>query len=554
MFHDPFVCAAEDVAMMSRFLGQLERGEHHDHVAPLGVLREVFSDPTLDPDVLRQVMVAELWNACALDKAQGWLHEAELLQREKLGTSSRRYPYSVRRPDGGISLKEKFERYFLPRAVKLNARSASYADQQVARLWSKGRARLKLEPLDNAVCLFKQDTNFGFPRCTTDQDNLYFYYLESCRIVERGYPLADASDYPSIGTTRTQAAGFHQYAKDRALSMYCRAVSNLEKQIQVPLFRALRDLSPFSAWRGQIAVNAAVTALLDSRPGDVLSVDFTSFDASVPFDVLTRIYAIVASWFTGESEPLVRFVAEAFMRSGIYLPDGQYYHGTERTGGVPSGSGLTNLVGSLVNLWVFHYASHRDGGRVIHSQVNGDDGIFVFKDALIPRVSEILLDELGMLVKMDPAKNLVSGDQVRFLQMEHHRSHRVEGLLVGSRPVSRVLVKMTGMERRVPVKRLGLRVASPVRWRGIFNTFRWLQQMEACADHPHFEGFVLWYLDQDQQIGDVLNAIIRGDAVVYEACQMLSEGEEGELRLTPSSFRKSRVVGKLCELTGTPHV
>jgi len=281
-----------------------------------------------------------------------------------------------------------------------------------------------------------------------------------------------------------------------------------------------------------------------------LSVDFTSFDVSVPFDVLTRIFAIMGSWFDGESFPLIRFIGEAFMRSGIYLPD-VYLHGDARTGGVPSGSGLTNLVGSLVNLWVFHYAAHRDGGRVKDSLVNGDDGVYTFDGvSSIARLSEILFDELGMLVKMDPSKNLVSECQVKFLQMDHHLEYRVEGLCVGSRPVHRVLTGMTGMERRVPVKRLGLRDEPPTRWRGIFNTFRWLQQMEASANNPCFEAFVLWFWDKDEYLAEALNAIIRGDKVVDLACAMLSVGEGEESILSVRAFRSSRVVTTLRRLCG----
>jgi len=557
---DAFECTAEDETVMSRFLQQLDRGEFHDHVAPLGILRSCVGDSAIDADVLRQQLADELSKACGLDGLQVWLRSAEEMQRENLGSSSTRNPFSVRRADGKPSLEEKFELYFAPRDGNPHLEAADYASNQVAKLWPKGRARLLPMPLDDAVCSFRRDTNFGFPRCTTDHEaNLHYYYMESCRMAEIGFPLADASDYPCVGTTRTKAAGFHQVGKDRALSMYCRAVMNHEKRVQAPLFRVLKELDQFPAWRkrnakGESHVDVAVTRVLDSAPGEVLSVDFTSFDVTVPFYVLNRVFSIVASWFSGESKFLIRFLAEAFMRSGIYLPSG-YLHGTDRTGGIPSGSGLTNLIGSLVNLWVFHYAVFRDNrnARVEHSLVNGDDGVYTFSGvSSIKKLSEILFDELGMLVKMDPAKNLISGKHVKFLQMEHHVDYRVEGLMVGIRPVMRTLISMTGMERRVPVKRLGLRDEPPTRWSGIFNTFRWLQQMEANSNHPKFEEFVLWYWDKDEKIAEALDAIIRGDAVVEIACAMLSveDGEGGEI-LSLKSFRRSKIVRKLCELCGT---
>jgi len=550
---DVFECTDVDGCITDRFQAQLERGEAHDHVAPYGPLRVCVDDAAVDADDIRQQLAAELWEACELDNSQGYLRESERLQRLNLGSSSLRDRYAAIKLNGKRNLKEKFEAYFAVRDIHCHDASADYANQQVAKLWPKGRARLKPIPLDDAVCMFKPDTNFGFPRCTTDHEaNFHYYYLESCRIQDRGFCLADASDYPCIATTRTQAAGYHEVANDRALSMYCRALCNGEKQYQRSGFDAFCELDEFVAWKGQTAVDIAITRLLDDAPGEVLSVDFTQFDASVPFEVLRHVFGIMASWFTRESGAQIRFLAEAFMRTGIVLPDG-YRHGDERTGGIPSGSGWTNWVDSIANLWVWHYAVHRDRpstGRVLKALVNGDDGVLCFKGiSSIPRLSEILFNDLGMLVKMDPAKNLISGEHVRFLQMDHHVSYRVEGLLRGVRPVNRILPKMTGFERRLPVKRLGLRDEPPTRWRGLFNTYRWLQQMEPARYHPNFDGFMLWHHEHDRELRGCLEAIARGDKVVTIACQMTGSSD-GEEQLTLKGLRNSEVVKRLRKLCG----
>jgi len=549
---DRFEFTDGDAEVVSRFLSQLERGETHDHVAPLGDLRACVDDPTIDADEIRRRFVGELWSACQFDTAPDWQREAELLQADKMGSSSLSYPYHVRRPDGGKSLAEKFRVPFEPRRVHINLRSADYADQQVAKLWPRGRARVSPIPLDDAVCLLRTDTNFGFPRCTTDHErNFYYYYLESQRLQSMGFSLAEASDYPCVGTSRTAAAGFHQVAKSRALSMYSRVLTNHEKRFQVPFFSKFRDMPQFVAWRGQRDVDIAVTQLLDSQPGEVLSLDFTEFDASVPLEVLSRFFAIMASWCTSESRCAVRFLGEAFLRTGMFLPD-IYLPGEMRSGGIPSGSGWTNWVGSNVNLWVLHYAAHRCGGSVKHVMVNGDDGVVAFNGVNITSLAAVLLDELGMLIKMDPAKNLVSGRQVRFLQMEHHCDHRVEGLVVGSRPVNRILVKMTGFERRLPKKRLGLRDDLPTRWKGVFNTYRWLQQMEPARNQTVSakEGLLLWFHDKDNVIRDVLRAIDLGLPEVTVACAMLSSDDEYDEKLSVHSLRKSWVVGGLRRLLG----
>jgi len=533
---DRFWAIGEWVAAVALFVANVYRGEFWDHVTPL------VGNSAVDKDKVRDQLADKLWQACGLDGLESYHREAEILQRKNLGSSSRRLPASVRRPDGGASLMEKFERYFEARVTKVNASSAAYADQKVAELWSKKRARLKPIPLDDAVCLFQTDTNLGFPKCSTNQEDVQLHYEESYRIMEAGFPLSAASNYPSVGTTRSQAAGLNQWSKCRALSMYCRTVANLEKQFQVTLHSVFRDMDTFCALKGQSRVDKVVSQIIESAPGEILSVDFTNFDASVPFDVLTRVFAIMRSWFVKESEQHWRFVEEAFMRSGMFLPDGSYRDGSERTGGVPSGSVFTNQVDSLANFWVFNYAAHRDGGQVLRALLMGDDGVYTFRGvSSIASLSQILLDELGMVIKMDPAKNLVSKEQVRFLQNEHHLKYRVDGISVGVRPVMRAFIGMTGHERRLP-KHV---------WKGHYNTYRWLQQLEQCANHPRFEQLCLWLLENTGfTILDAVDAILRGDKEVEVANSILSVGDGDRGKLSVLGLKKSSVIRTLCEIMG----
>jgi len=328
--------------------------------------------------------------------------------------------------------------------------------------------------------------------------------------------------------------------------MYCGVLTGIEKGLQRPAFDALRNHETFCAWKGQDAVDAAVTRLLDGATGEVLSADFTNFDASVPNEVITRVFDVMASWFEREAGPQIRFVAEAFMRSGIYLPglhpgDIEYRHGEERTGGVPSGSGLTNWIDSLANCWVFHYAARRVGGSVSRLLVNGDDAVVTFNRVpSMSAISEVMLDELGMLIKMDPDKNLVSRVAVRYLKMEHHKAFRTEGLYRGLRPVNRALIGMTGHERPVPKG-----------WRGWMNIFRWLQQLDPCLIHPGSEGLLLWFVGKTEGfLEEALMAIMRGDPEVTLACSLVAGDDEGKSFLTLRGLRKSRLVRRLSELCG----
>jgi len=218
-----------------------------------------------------------------------------------------------------------------------------------------------------------------------------------------------------------------------------------------------------------------------------------------------------------------------------------YRHGTERTGGVPSGSVLTNLIDSLVNLWVMHYAAHRCGGRVTASFANGDDGVYAFKNvSSYAGLSYYLSKELGMTVKMDPDKNLVSKRHVRYLRMEHHVDlFDADGICSGVRPIEWAFIGMTGHERKL---------SEAFKKEASFcNNARWLQQMAPCWAHPGFEGFCLWMLDKSLPLADVVDAIHRGLPIVSYADSVLGGSDETGL-IPVSALASSKVVEVLLKL------
>jgi len=528
-----FECTPEDEDAMFNFLEEYRRGDPHDHVTPL------VGNSAIDPDLVRGQLVESLWSACQIDAQDCRLLRAEGLQRKGLG-GHQNLPWDVKHPQKGESLRDRLEKPFRARDVRIHGPSASFATEQVAKLWPRGRKRLRPIPMDDAVCMFQVDTNMGFPRCSSDQENLYWYYLESKRLEERGFPLDCAMDYPSIATSRAAPVGLHQWSVRRALSMYCRVVANAEKGLQKAMDRAFRSLDQFCAWTSQLRVNEVVTNLFDNAPGRVLSADYTQFDASVPEEVLSRVFSVIESWFVSEARDQVRFVAEAFMRSGLYFPGG-YFHGSERRGGVPSGSVLTNQIDCYANMWALNYSAHRVGARVLRLLTQGDDALVSFSGLdSVGELSRVMLDELGMTIKPDPEKNRYEVGSACYLQMEHYENYRPNGLSVGIRPICRAFIGMTGHERRLKVG-----------WKGHFNLYRWLQQIEPCRDHPSFDNFLLWAVEATGGwLLEALDAIIRGDKEVELACSFLSKdnGEPGKFSV--HSLSRSFVIRRLCDMCG----
>jgi len=543
-----FECTPEDAASIRHFLRGVAAEEISDHGTPF------VGNSTLDKDAKRAQVGAAMWECCELDDVSSKLRTCEELQRGFWGSSSTRWPYrygpemACLIPDPPLELR--FLQYYTPRDHSVHQAAMAYAIEKVMGLYPRWQPRLRVIPLEDAAVLLRDDTSSGYPRMVGSPENLHYSYLEAFRLQECGYPLSEASYYPNVATLRTSAQGPYKRAKPRALSITSMVIRILEKMFQVPVQRMLRHTVALASYEGQARVNSEMTTMFQSLPDEwKVSVDYTQFDCKCPFEVIDAVFFILEHWCESNAVPLVRFCCEAFKRSGHYLPFDVYRDGSERTGGVPSGSVNTNLVDSLGNLICFHYACfrHGNGAYVKWATVCGDDAVVVLHNvADFKSIARIMFDELGMVIKFTPDKSMVSRDEVVFLQMHHDMDWlHTHGSVPGVRPVSRAFIGMTGHER--PPARKRSREGDP--WKGLYNTFRWLMQIEPCSYHPKFEQICSWYAMLDEDILRVLDMIVRGDSEVSVASSVLN-ASEGPGVVSLRSFRKSLVVSELCRQLG----
>jgi len=293
---------------------------------------------------------------------------------------------------------------------------------------------------------------------------------------------------------------------------------NLEKMLQIPLHAALRKHECFCAWNGRDAVDIAVTRLMRSSKHPIVSVDFSNFDASIPSEVIKRVFGIIRGWFHRSWHPHIEYLQKVFCGCGIIIPhrekQWEILGGEFRGGGVPSGSVLTNLIDSLVNLWVVTYAAACDGGVVTHAIPQGDDGVFRFVGTTAEKVSKRLLSDLGMVLSVE--KSLVSSSEVHFLQNVHHKEYDINGVLVGVRPLMRVL---NGMMSYEDINR---------RWedKELFDGFRWLQQLQNASAHPSFESACEWlYNRAEPSVNRVLECVLSGNTALLSRVKSALSGK-----------------------------
>jgi len=512
------------------YLSTFAEGDPNDYGTPM--LGDACDDPKADKDAVRKSLGEEVWQCCELDTVEEPLRVLEVLAQGKHGSCKRlpyRIPYTV-----GDSMQDQVESVLKSHpglSLKRKARLAANRFLQSVFDSVKGGP---LVPVSLMVAAGSFDNkNLGYPHYVKDRTLLGEYFERSRLLGEQGFPLDDATCFPGLIGGRTVPRGPYLYGKSRFITMWSRVLANWEKTIFIPLSERLKLLPGFCAWNHPRDVNREITRLLYREEGPILSLDYSGFDASVPFEVITEVFALIRNWFGDMDNPMINFIHKAFIGSGLHVP-GRYIDGEERKRGIPSGSVLTNLIGSLVNLWVMAYACALQGGSILSWFVQGDDGVYTFSRGIkIPRLAASLLSEFGMVIKLDQNKSLVSATRVMYLQNTFSKSYCIRGWFPGVRPVERALMGMM-VHERAPMQTDG--------WCRKYNAYRWLQQANNCADHPRFEGLCLWLWSKSGYIKEALEKILRNDPEVYLANRLLDVGSGERGKLPVSELQTSPVV------------
>jgi hypothetical protein len=532
----------------------------------------------LEKEVARDRVVNSIYEYCGLSCQFERLRSIEMAKLAgSVSNLSRRPGFHVRQTDQADSLADQAGRYFdaaRPESkMHEHSEALRYAIEEVSKLYDVSRFG-PLRPLNlcDAAIMFP-NSGMGFPVMSSNKEgtenspewsgpktpHFMTVYNLSKEIWDGGADprwigeLMAVSGYRGQPRKKVRSSTSPRpawYSKTRLIYMMPRVFANIEKTIQFILFNALRASSAphFCAWRGDHAVDVAMTALL-KKGGDVLSLDFKGFDQSVPFEVIDIAFDIICSWFTAESHALIRFAQTGFKRMGLLTP-GKALRSEDRTGGVPSGSVNTNTIGTIVNLLVMHYAAHRCKTRVSDAFPMGDDGVYRFtRPVTLEALAHCVHSELGMTIAQDKT-SFVSG-QVYFLQRLHSIDYEVGGLYVGVRPIMHLAIPMTSYER-VDAKnekdQVGKVRKNPTGWHRDYDTIRWLQQIAQGASHPCATQMCDWLYDHDWCLRKVVNRVMSNDMAFIDAATRAVQRKDGSLRflgMSSEAFMRSPVLSYL---------
>jgi hypothetical protein len=263
--------------------------------------------------------------------------------------------------------------------------------------------------------------------------------------------------------------------------------------ILYPVLNRLRVLTGFSAWSSDVAVDDAVTTLLEKAENQgltIISADYSNFDASVPAHIIQCVFDLLRYWFTDETESRLDVLESSFSTLPLITPDGVF---EGRNGGVPSGSALTNLVDTLVNLIAGKYAAKRLGIELMSYEVLGDDSIFVFKPT--PKLEDLSAAFMELGLDSNPEKQFVSTRSAHFLQRWHSLDYRLSGKCRGVRSIYRTLNGMMSLERWINTETDEIDEDSKFKY---LMSARIIMQANNVRWHPMFKEFVELMKEDDK--------------------------------------------------------
>jgi len=394
-----------------------------------------------------------------LSKMNKVLIDLEVSNRSKYGPRSIAIPWEDRR--------ESLTNYF--------GNSQLGLDLAGGEIKLHGNNRLRSLNLHNAIPYLKNSSNTGLP-FMNKKGNI----KEALNSPQLMSYLLERRD-PCVLFTRTQEGN-----KTRNVWGYPVADTVLE----MCFYRPLLEFQKRRAWRSALLtpqdVDESITYIIDLAQRlneSLLSIDFSSFDATVQYGLQFAAFDYMKGLFQSSEWPIIDQLFLRFNTIGVLTPDG-IMSGPH---GVPSGSTFTNEVDSIAQ-----YLVASKSGIITHPneefcQIQGDDGAYVLKDP-----DALMENFVSYGLKVNTSKSYVADNYIIYLQSLFHTDYRNNnGLIGGIYPCYRALARIIYLERFNDFSK------DEISGQDYF-AIRTLTILENCKNHPLFKELVKYVYDLDK--------------------------------------------------------
>uniref|UniRef100_A0A2V0RC49 RdRp n=1 Tax=viral metagenome TaxID=1070528 RepID=A0A2V0RC49_9ZZZZ len=275
-----------------------------------------------------------------------------------------------------------------------------------------------------------------------------------------------------------------QRGKERFIFIAPFALNILEKSFLYPLMDAIRsrNINFFSAWEG---IDRVSTGFMDQNFFETNTIlcqqDYTSMDKYINKTCIDIVYLSTKEFFQKKYHTEYRKLLDHLLTIGVMINVDKLVTGVH---GMPSGSGFTNFVESVVSLYVSLQYPETE------SQGLGDDLALSFPVGIdhedIKKLITSASNSVGLIV--NPDKQRIDDDTIVFLQRFYDKELITDGIVEGNYPSILALNTAINPER----------YHDPRKWSGKMEILRWIMILENCKNLPYFEELVQFFINGDK--------------------------------------------------------
>ena len=401
------------------------------------------------------------------------LMDLELSQLDKVGPKSVRFPLVDRMPD----IKAYFTSFRKPEVDLYMRETMDYFS---------GQRRNYLNPLDlaRAMSQLPQNTNSGFP-----------FFTKRGKVKNETYRMAVRKKnwfQPAILGWRGQSGGRDEEdVKQRVVFIFSYITNAIEATFSIPAYEYLKWFPEYAAWVSQDATDERITSIFEALKDNevILSSDYSGYDQHVGPEQMSIYADFMTASFPSKFASIIEEVISNVNTVPLIVAQDRMLVGKH---GLGSGSNLTNQAGSYINANIQYASPHSVTGT---GTFLGDDGV------IIVRSVDQHLDFLGRVgFDANVEKQMISKDNIHYLQRLYYRHYRPGGACRGIFPTMRALGALLWNERH----------HDPKQWSHVMETIRMIMIVQNTEWHPLYKEFVHFTGEGDKYLKSSLKKI-KGD-------------------------------------------
>jgi len=486
----PNVLTRTAVVKISRNHDKLMKGFDLDIQTPFAFLIPSYFGHKVDLIDRREFclkVVDDLLSKCPVFESSSEFRAFELENRAKCGNTSTILPFT--HPFGLLRNVAGYFEADVSKNLPYSRSAFNYAKSKVRDLIPS--KSLSMVMLQSVIDDCEKSTNWGAP--FWEKGN--FVMDDGRQCFEHHYDLAASmlesgkiDLLPSVLVNRTMPNGT-QAPKQRAAFACPHALVLLELCLQRPIMGQLTNHPYFSEWVNKDRTDMRITdmfAAISNSDCKLISFDASRFDQTIGSLFLDAVYDIFGDWFGDDNLWVIQSLRTFMSDHDLITPVGVF---TGRSKAVASGSGLTNLVDSLVQNIAFHYCSFMVGAPVETTDglFNGDDGVWVIP-GLTPTLLALYCGQLGL--EVNPDKSAYSDNYATFCQRLYLNEWRRDGICIGIRSSYKTMNSLICRERMAGVD-----------WNPAMDSVRAIMQLENCSGNPIYDELVTLMVGADSKYG-----------------------------------------------------